>query len=61
MSTAIIERITEEEAVARREEIVRIIGGDVETFRARARDFLLDAREQAMSDELEDLDYLLSL
>jgi hypothetical protein len=61
MSAAITERITEDEAVVRREEIVRLIGADVETFRARARDYLLDAHEQALSDELEDLDYLLSL
>jgi hypothetical protein len=61
MSEAVIERITEENARARRDEILRLIGGDVEAFRVRARDYLLEASEQALFDELEDLDYLLSL
>jgi hypothetical protein len=61
MSETVIERITEEDARARRDEILRLIGGDVEAFRIRAYDYLLDASEQALFDELEDLDYLLSL
>ncbi len=61
MSAAVLERITEDEARTRREDLLRLLGGDGETIRARARNYLLDADEQALYDELEDLDYLLSM
>lgn len=61
MSAAIVERITEAEARARRDEILRMIGDDVDSFRARARDYVLSTAEQSLFDELEDLEYLLAL
>lgn len=60
MSTVTVARITEDEALARREAILARIG-DVETFRARAHAYLLGIHEQALLDELDDLDYLLTL
>lgn len=60
MSTVTVARITEDEALARREAILARIG-DVEAFRTRARAYLLDVHEQALLDELDDLDYLLTL
>ncbi|MBE7326039.1 hypothetical protein IEQ44_15435 [Nocardioides sp. Y6] len=60
MSTVSIARITEEQAITRRDHILAEIG-DLEAFRARAHDYLLDVREQALFNELEDLDYLLAL
>ncbi|TIC79411.1 hypothetical protein [Nocardioides sp. GY 10127] len=59
MSTVSIARITEDQARARRAEILQAIG-DVEAFRARAEAHLLDAREQSLCDQLDDLDYLLA-
>lgn len=60
MSTVTVARITEDQAIARREQILAEIG-DVEALRARAHDYLLDVREQSLFNELEDLEYLLAL
>lgn len=60
MSTVTVARITEDEARARREAILAKVG-DIDAFRARARAYLLDVREQGMLDELDDLEYLLAL
>lgn len=60
MSTVIVERLTVAEAQARRDEIIAVTGDEV-AFRERAASYLLDAEEQALLDELEDLDYLLSV
>ncbi|MGL5865744.1 MAG: hypothetical protein ACRCYX_07705 [Dermatophilaceae bacterium] len=59
MSDAVVERFTRAEAVARRQEIIDSVGGDEGTFRDRADEYLLDARELALFDELNGLDYLL--
>ncbi|UNX55216.1 hypothetical protein MF406_02730 [Georgenia sp. TF02-10] len=59
MGRVVVERLTEPQAVARRAEIIEAAGGDERAFRARAADFALDARELALYDELEELDYLL--
>lgn len=60
MSSAVIERLTQAQARARRQEIVASVGGDEAGFRERAREYLLDARELALYDELNALDYLLA-
>jgi hypothetical protein len=60
MSTVTVARITEDEARARRDAILEKVR-DVDAFRARARAYLLDVHEQALLDELDDLDYLLAL
>lgn len=51
--------MTKAEARARREEIIRQLGGDEQAFRDRAYAYALDAEELALFDELEGLDYLL--
>ncbi|WP_284292198.1 hypothetical protein [Luteimicrobium album] len=51
--------MTPAEARARREEIVRRVGGDESAFRDRAEVYLLSAEELALYDELENLDFLL--
>lgn len=60
MSTVTVEPISAEEARARRADIIALVGGDEEAFFQRARDYLLDARELALYDELNGLDYLLA-
>ena len=60
MSSVTVEPISAEEASARRAEIVVLVGGDEQVFFQRARDYLLDARELALYDELNGLDYLLA-
>jgi hypothetical protein len=59
MSAVVVERLTEPQAVARRAAIIDAVGGDEQAFRTRASNFALDARELALYDELEELDYLL--
>jgi len=59
MSAVVVERLTEPEAIERRAAIITAVGGDESSFRARAANFALDARELALYDELEELDYLL--
>lgn len=59
MSTTHVERLTEAEARARRNEILDSVGGDESAFHERAHDYLLDSRELALHDELNALDYLL--
>lgn len=59
MSTAHVERLTEAEARARRNEIIKSVGGDESAFHERAHNYLLDSRELALHDELNALDYLL--
>lgn len=59
MSPVVVEPFTTEEALARREEILAEVGGGEDTFRARAEAYVLEARELALFDELEELDYLL--
>jgi hypothetical protein len=56
----VIERLTEAEARARRQAIVEQVGGDEAAFRERAEDYLLDAEELTLYDELNALDYLLA-
>lgn len=56
--TAIVERYTEAEARARRDEILAEIG-DEAALRERARQFLLDPAELALLDELDDFNYLI--
>jgi len=58
-AVVVVERLTEQDALARREAIIAAMGGDEAAFRARAASFALDARELALYDELEELDYLL--
>ncbi|HEX3002978.1 MAG TPA: hypothetical protein VHO27_02110 [Angustibacter sp.] len=60
MSAVSVERLTVDEARARRLEIIAIVGEE-DALRRRAAQYLLDAGEQALFDELEDLDYLLSV
>jgi hypothetical protein len=60
MSTAHVERLTEAEARARRDEIIASVGGDEDKFHDRAHRYLLDSRELALHDELNALDYLLA-
>jgi len=60
MSVVIVERISEGEARARRADIIALVGGDEEAFLQRAHDYVLDARELALYDELDGLDYLLA-
>lgn len=61
--TKLVERtvtmMTKAEARARREEIIRQVGGDEQAFRDRADAYALNAEELALYDELEGLDYLL--
>lgn len=59
MGAVVVERMTEQEALARRDAIIAEMGGDEAAFRVRAASFALDARELALYDELEELDYLL--
>lgn len=56
--TVIIEHLTEDEARARRTELLEIVGNEAD-FRAKARLFALGADERALYDELEALDFLL--
>ncbi len=56
--TITVKQLTEDEARYRRAEILKA-AGDEDDFRDRADAYLLDARERAMFDELEGLDYLL--
>ena len=60
MSTVTVDRISEDSALARRAEIIRLVGGDEAAFLQRAHAYLLDARELALYDELNGLDYLLA-
>lgn len=60
MSTLTVELLTEERARERRAEIIALVGGDEGRFRQRADDYLLDAEELALYDELNGLDYLLA-
>lgn len=53
-----VERITVAEALSRVDEIWSEVG-DVDSFRARARSYSLSEREQALFDEVEDLEFLL--
>lgn len=59
MSAVVVERLTEDEARSRRDEIIAAVGGDEAAFRDRATGFQLGVRELALFDELEELDYLL--
>jgi len=59
MSAVVVEWLTEQEALARRAEIITAVGGDEAAFRDRAARFQLGVRELALFDELEELDYLL--
>ena len=60
MSAVHVEHITEEEALARRAEIIALVG-DVDGFRQRAEAGLLSPEELRLYDELDGLDYLLRL
>lgn len=60
MSTVTVAPISEAEARARRADIIALVGGDEQAFFQRAHDYLLDARELALYDELSGLDYLLA-
>ncbi len=51
--------MTNDEARARRAEVIRLAGGDEDAFRARAAEYLLSAEELALYSELESLDFLL--
>lgn len=55
-----VEFMTEDQARARRAEIVQETGNDEQALRARAAAYVLDAAELALLDELDGLDYLLN-
>ena len=55
-----VKPITEDDAWARRADIIALVGGDEQAFLQRAHEYLLDARELALYDELKGLDYLLA-
>lgn len=59
MSPVTIDAISTIEALARRAEIIAAVGGDEVAFRRRAHDYLLEAEELALFDELVGIDYLL--
>ncbi|MDQ4501515.1 hypothetical protein [Sinomonas sp. ASV322] len=59
MSSVTIIKLSVAEAEARRAAIIGEVGCDEEQLRARAESYSLDARELALFDELEGLDYLL--
>ncbi len=59
MAPVVVNRMTLAEARERRDEIVRLVGGDEETFRTRAAEYRLSAEELALFDELENLDFLI--
>lgn len=61
MSTANIERMTRHQAEARRRKIIKLVGGDEVAFVERAHEYLLDAAELALFDELKGLEFLLGL
>lgn len=54
-----MEILTTEAAQARRDEIVASVGGDEKSLRGRANIYALNAKELAVLDELDALDYLL--
>lgn len=60
MGTANVELLTTDEAQARRDQLIASVGSDEAVFWERAAQYLLDARELAVVDEVELLDYLLS-
>lgn len=60
MAPIVVDRMTVEEARARREEIIRRAGGDESRLRERAEAYLLSADELALFNELESLDFLLA-
>jgi hypothetical protein len=60
MAPIVVDRMTVEEARARREEIIRRAGGDESRLRERAEAYLLSADELVLFNELESLDFLLA-
>ena len=60
MGAASVELLTADEAQARRDQLIASVGGDEALFWERAAQYLLNARELAVVDEVELLDYLLS-
>lgn len=60
MTSVLTKSMTIAEAERRRREIIALVGGDEQAFLERAHDYLLDARELALYDELNGLDYLLA-
>lgn len=56
---ATVEILTTEAAQGRRQEILASVGGDENSLRARANIYALNAKELAVLDELDALDYLL--
>lgn len=60
MSAIAVQHYTAKKAAARRAKILKSVG-DESDFRQRAALYLLSSDEQELFDELEDLDYLLSL
>jgi hypothetical protein len=60
MTAIAVQRYNERQARARRANIIRSVGDETD-FRNRASHYLLTATEQSLFNELEDLDYLLSL
>lgn len=61
MSTANIERMTRHQAESRRKKIIKIVGGNEARFIERADEYLLDATELALFDELKGLEFLLGI
>lgn len=59
MATVSVDRMTRRRAMQRRKQIIDAVGGNEHAFLERADEFLLDARELALYDELNGLDYLL--
>ncbi len=59
MSTGTVHTMTPDGARRRRVELVESAGGDETALRARADVYALDARELAVLDEIDALDYLL--
>lgn len=57
--TTTVRTMTPESARRRRAQLVRSMGGDEQALRARAAVYALDARELAVLEEIDALDYLL--
>lgn len=59
MTAHAVQMMTVEEVRQRRAELLRSVGGDEASLRERAAAYSLNARELAVIDEIDALDYLL--
>lgn len=55
----VLHKLTVDEAMARRDAILRHLGTSLESLRDRSARYELDAAEEAALAELDDLDFLL--